>query len=351
MEQTWFEMPEIRRRRLATAVWIPLRCAHKIGEVGQIGHLGYRTEFYGVGTLAVPLAQKAAAEKLEWMDVGISHAHAGAIDNGRYVPADVFEDRDVTGIHLALEQRGTSLDPRVWHLHQDFVTTLGLKREGDVWVRPEEDYTDVARFTRNEDGLPRLLEVRAAYLRDYLCARGMALYVTSYRSRMVVLENVLHIKWPDPHIVTDGMDHWEGRISEIAPGRHPFGSSTAVFHIARTDVDPEEDVPIFEFPTDDSVKSKSWTVEHKGQKLYQVHGELWRNEWIEPASSSPIVRGDKTPSTVSFIVDAEGKKEDATTLVKGSRWLWFRPQVMMSLAHRRGGTVPTFIPPGAPGIR
>ena len=340
MEQVWFEMPEIRRRKLANAVWIPMRCVDNIQETGRIGHVGYRSEFYGVGSVAVPLVQRAAAQELEWSDIAIAHSHAGVIQDGRYIPADVFEDRDVTGICLVLEQRGTKLDPSEWHLHQDFVITLGLKREGEIWVRPEEDYIDVVHLRRNDDGSPRLLEVRAEHLRDYLCAHGMALYITSYRDRSVVLNNAAHIRWPeDPYVVNEGMDRWEGRVSEIAPGGMPYGSTTAVFHTSRTDVDPEVDVPAFDFPTDNNVQSKSWTVEHKEEKLYRIEGELWRNEWIDPASSSPRVKGDKAAPTVSFIVDAEGKQENANTLVQGRRWLWFRPEVMSSLAHRRGGAL------------
>jgi hypothetical protein len=119
----------------------------------------------------------------------------------------------------------------------------------------------------------------------------------------------------------------------------PFGSKTAVLRVARSDVDAEEDVPTFDLPQEGNVASSSWTVEHTGDKLYRVEGELWRNEWVDPAASSPLVRGDKRPSTVSFIVDAEGRREEASTLLHGRRWLWFRPDVMPTLAHRRGGSL------------
>jgi hypothetical protein len=68
-------------------------------------------------------------------------------------------------------------------------------------------------------------------------------------------------------------------------------------------------------------------------------GNCWRTEWIEPASQSPIVRRDEIPPTVSFITDAEGKQENRESLVGGGRWLWFLPEVMPALAHRRGGSL------------
>jgi hypothetical protein len=169
----------------------------------------------------------------------------------------------------------------------------------------------------------------------------MALYATSYRNRIEIVEDASHIFWQENFIQeVDDKDRWEGRVVELHEGGMPYGEKTAIFHMARTDVDLEEDVPTMEgLPTDDKVTSKSWTKEHSGRKLYLVEGELWRNEWIEPASKSPIVRGDKTPPTVFFIIDAEGKKENRETLIEGGRWLWFRPEVIAALVHRRGGSL------------
>ena len=340
MNQEWFEMPEIRRRALKEAVRIPLRAIHQIEKVGKYGYEGYKEEMYCVGSVAFPLGDKAEVEKLGWSEIGIAASHAGYIQDKEYIPCNVYQhygDSPV-GEHLVLDQRGNSIEPAVWHLSQDFVTTLGLKREGNVWVRPEEGYIEVARIHEKEDGSPYLLEVRASHLRDYLCAREMGLYITSYRDRVEIVSDASHFAWPDnPATYKDGMDRWEGRIGEIHEGGNPFGESMAVFHVGRTDVDAEEDVPNYQFPTDDNVESKRWTKKFEGKKLFMIEGELWRNEWIAPASSSPIIRGDRMPPTVFFVTDAEGKQESRDTLASGSRWLWFRPDVVMDLAHRRGG--------------
>ena len=340
MEQEWFEMRAIRRRKLASAVWIPLRTIDRIEDTGNFGHLGNRLEFFGVGTLAVPTESKDEIQKLGWSDIGISHNHFGCVEEGKYIPSDVSEGyrAKYTGLHLVLDQRGNSAELSEWHLHQDFVITLGLKREGDSWIRPDEGYIEVARLSKSDEGAPRVIEVRASHLKDYLCARGMGLYVTSYREHSEVVEDVKHISWPqNPHIETDEGDRWEGRIVEIHEGGMPFGSETSISHVSRTDVDPLEDVPILGQPTDDNLKSESWITKDSGRKLYRVQGELWRNEWIDPASTSPIVRGDEIPPTVFFIVDSEGNQETKKTLEAGSRWLWFRPEVMSTLTHRRGG--------------
>ncbi|MFA4957774.1 MAG: hypothetical protein WC556_12465 [Candidatus Methanoperedens sp.] len=341
MEQNWFEMRDIRRRKLASAVWIPLRAIDRIEDIGKFGHLGNQSEFFGVGTLAVPTESKDEMHKLSWSDIGIMHNHCGCVEGGKYIPSDVDEGyrAKYTGLHLVLDQRGNSAELPEWHLHQDFVITLGLKREGDSWIRPDEGYIEVARLSKSNKGAPRKLEVRASHLKDYLCARGMGLYVTSYIDRSEVVEDVKHISWPqNPHVEADAGDRWEGRIDEIHEGGMPFGEETAVFHFARTDIDPLDDVPtLLGLPTNDNLKSESWTKKDSGRKLYRVQGELWRNEWIDPASKSPIVRGDEIPPTVFFIVDSEGNQETKMTLDAGGRWLWFRPEVMATLAHRRGG--------------
>src|SRR5713101_359124 len=52
-------MLEIRRRRLEGAVWIPLRASSRTDEAGEFGRAGYKSVFYGVGTLAVAVGAKA----------------------------------------------------------------------------------------------------------------------------------------------------------------------------------------------------------------------------------------------------------------------------------------------------
>ncbi len=276
------------------------------------------------------------------MHVGIGNEHRPYVESGRYVPSDVYEHHsgEMIGIPLVLQQRTNCEEVRVWHLHQDFVIALRLLGENDTWVCPDEGYIEVARLLRYPDGRPYLLEVRAEHLRDYLCARNMSLYVTSYRSREAVVEDASHISWQDnPATEISDMDRWEGRVVAIHEGGRGYGAETAVFHVARTDVDPGEDVPTFDFPSDDSVSSKSWVVKDKGRKLFYVQGELWRNEWIDPGELSPRIREDEIPSTVFFITDAAGKRESKHTLVRGSRWLWFRPAAIMALSHRRGGSL------------
>ncbi len=198
MNQDWFEMQQVRQRKFDTTVWIPLRASRSTSS-GESGRLGYKDEFFGAASIAVPVNQKTQAETLDWSTVGLSLSHCGYVEGDRYKPADVFEGyrQDLNAVALALEQDGNSDELAEWHLHQDLAITLKLKREGDKWLAMNEAYIEVARLIRDEEGGPKLLEIRAEFLKDYLCARGMALFISSYRSRIEIVADAAHINWTE----------------------------------------------------------------------------------------------------------------------------------------------------------
>ena len=47
MDQKWFEMPDVRKRKLNSAVWIPFRASQKLVASGHRGHCGFREEYFG----------------------------------------------------------------------------------------------------------------------------------------------------------------------------------------------------------------------------------------------------------------------------------------------------------------
>jgi len=340
MEQSWFEMADVRRRRYANAVWVPLRASQILGKAGRCGSVGFIEEYFGAGCLAVPTEMIEEAKQLEWMEIGVVHDHNVYVQDGRYLASDRYEklSGQLIGIPLVLEQRLTNAETLVWHLHQDLVIALGLLKECDVWVCPGEGYIEVVRLERDKDGGPLLLEIRSEFLVDYLCARGMALRISSYRSRREIVQDASHISWPDSNLCQETEEErWEGGVGSISEGGMPYGSQTAVLHISRTDVDAAEDVPILGFPTEESSESQSYRIKHGGMKLYLVQGEYWRNEWIAPGTSSPRVRRDDVSAFTQFITDTQSTLESKKTLIHGIRWLWFKPDVIATLAKMRGG--------------
>jgi hypothetical protein len=342
MNQEWFEMHKIRRRRFADRVWIPLRSVHEIERNGEYGYMGFRKEFFGVGSVALPKDKKEISEKLGWDNLGISYCHVPSFRSGVYVPCDIYEERslELRGISLVLDQRTSSDEIPEWHLHQDLVISLGLMREDDFWLCPSEGYIEVVRLTRSLNSEPCLIEIRSEFLGDYLCARQMALYITSYRNREEVVEGASFIDWENGKKIEElEKGQWEGRILPIHEGGMPYGRKLGLLHVSRTDVDDEEDVPTLGLPIDESVSTESSKIEFSGKKLCVIEGELWLNEWIDPAEHSPRVRGDRLPANVFFITDTAGRKESGDKLIYGRCWLWFKPDVIMALINRRGGSL------------
>jgi len=77
--QSWFEMPEIRKRFFDKSVWIPLKERSVLLREGGFGYLGYIEEYLGVNSIAVPLSQRPEAEKLGWTDIGTRSPNRGYI--------------------------------------------------------------------------------------------------------------------------------------------------------------------------------------------------------------------------------------------------------------------------------
>ena len=267
------------------------------------------------------------------------HDHCGSAYSGRYVAADEYDDKQLKGaIPLVMSQSGNSAEPRTWHIHPDFVITLKLKREGNVWVAMDEDYIEVVRLKLDEDNSPRLLEVRAEHLKDYLCARRMALRISWYREREEVMEAQPAFNWPEPDDNYKDGELWQGRISTIHEGGEPFGGSMRVMHLTRPNLDFDEDVPRIGISDDTATSSFTRKLSEK-RKLYRVAGEVWRAEWVEPGARSTRIRGDEPHPPISFVVDAAGKKQIAKSLIGSGSWLWFKPEVIPALIDRRGGSL------------
>lgn len=339
--QEWFEMADLRRRRFATAVWVPLRASETIDPQGEYGQPHSREELFCVGSIAFPPASRAQAEMLGWSDLGLMHSGGPyAFKDKPYKPAEVYQynDGEDLGVEFIFEQSVSGHVP-VWHINPDIILALRLVEEGDLLVRPEEGYIDVIRRRRDSSGKVVAIEIRNEFLRDYLAARGLALRVAYYRQRMAVLTEQPAFNWPSGHIEDcRPHDRFETRIFEVDETGGAFGAGVAVLHAWRTDVDSEEDVPVFGPESDSNTDFRSTRYTRGGMKFFRVEGELWREEWIEPADKSERVRGDPPSDQVFFVVDAGGSKQPSTLLDDEGigRYLWFDPHVVATLLSRRG---------------
>lgn len=343
MDKTWFEMKEIRKRRMSNAVWLPLRVSDRMTHEGTYGYVGYKEEFLGVGSVAFPMEYREKAKSLNWMEIGLRHSQGVWASSDYYKPAEVYqyEDKVDLGIDLVLVQTFDADVPNIWHLNQDLVFALGLLREGDEWICPDEDFCVVARLRNDGDGHPVSLEIRNEFLRDYLCARNMFLRTSLYRSRKMIVGDPAEAGSPKEEKLEKADDRFELRVTSLVEGGRFGGGSYAVFNVSRTDIDPDEDVPLPGPESDSNTDYRSWTGEDKGRQIYCISGELWRDEEIEPGEQSPRIRRDRVPTGIHYIVDAAGTRLPSEDLDDESnpRWLWFRPEVVPALTKRRGGTL------------
>jgi hypothetical protein len=334
--QQWFEMPEYRRRNFAEAVWIPLRAAE------TMHNLDGTEELFCCGSVAFPPDKRAEAQRLGWSELGLMHNGGPcALRDHPYKPAEIYQrnDGEDLGIDLVFEQYPGGGQSTIWHINQDLILALNLIQEGGSWVRPDEGFIEVIRQRRNEEGRIIAIEIKREFLRDYLAARGLALRLAYYRQRNVTETDRSHIDWPSEGLSDERPHHrFKAHVFEVDETGGPYGATTALFEVWRTDVDFGVDVPVFGPETDANSDGRSTHFKRAGRKLFRIEGELWREEWIEAGERSERVRRDEPVETFSYIIDAAGTRESHRVLDNEDigRWLWFDPRVVLTILARRG---------------
>jgi hypothetical protein len=337
IDLNWFNLRNWIKRTYAKSVWVPLSLWSTNRE-GKFNNIGFQEIFEGVHSIAVPIERREQGERYSWQDSSDSRPWA---EKDFYKPSDIYctsQEEDV-GIRLVLRQSVAGEVEPVWHLHQDFVIALDLLREGDNWVRPAEGHIAVARLRLASDGKTNGIEVRSEFLRDYLCARNLALRLATYRQKAAVLEHLGDINFPAGGVLSEiEGGRLEERAWPIDNSGSPFGSSVAVFKMSRNDVDVEADIPLMGPEDNENVESSSWSFIRDNGRMWHISSEFWRDEWIEPALKSPRVRNDHVPSHVTYIVEADGARMNADELNDEDigRWLWFDPGIVNSVLSKRG---------------
>lgn len=336
MEKAWTEFRRSLKRPYSKRVWVPL-AVWKSRKSKEFPNEGYSASFEGAHSLVVPLANREWGERYSWSD---NHEHLPWATKEFYKPADSYShnDQDIMGFRLALRQTFPDRDD-YWHLHHDFVIAFGLAREGNSWVRPSENFEEVARYIIDHTGAICGIEAKAEFLKDYFCARDCALRIASYRDfDMVVRGNEIPSDFEGPLNEEFEGGRLEFRTMDIDDAGHPAGSGVAVFRMSRTDVDPDEDVPELGPESPANTDGESWSFKRGEKVKTRLLGDFWRDEWLEPGNHSVRVRWDEVPTQVSFIVSSDAERLSADELDSEDigRWLWFKPTVILNLTARRG---------------
>lgn len=339
MNEAWILQTSEIRRPFARATWIPLRASQSDEQLG-VKDVGYVSDLFACGSVAFPKQHRELAEGLGWSDIGIGHTVAPyAYADGHYSSIDEYQynDKEPVGVNLVFEHPQPVVGGRQWILNPDLVVALRLIKEGPNWVRPEEDFTVVARETVDSDGDHRLIEIKREFLMDYLAARNLSLRLSYYRQRVENVSSFEDSPYAKLSEVSDQRDggRYELRIRELDA---VFGGSWASFRMWRTDVDEEEDAPVMGPENNDNTASESSKGYRSGYPGVRVEGEFWRDEWIDHQGKSTRVRGDVDQNLPHFIVDTDGTRKPSAELDDEDigRWLWFRPSVVNELLTHRG---------------
>lgn len=339
MSKDWILQKKETRRTFSKSTWIPLRASLK-NESGNIKNISYRNEFFGCGSVAFSPENREIADKLSWGDIGLSKTIAPyAYEDGFYstIYDYQYNDKEPIGVHLVLELPLPVVGGRQWILNPDLVAALRLIKEGNNWVRPEENFVVVAREILDENGEQCCIEIKREYLLDYLAARNLALRLSYYRQRV---ENVASLE-------TSNYAGIEGHQEERDGGRYEllvrdindvFGGNWAMLRAWRTDVDEEDDAPVMGPETNENTDYESSQGQKDGYKGVRVEGEFWRDEWIDHQETSTRVRGDADRNLPQFIVETDGARLASSELNNEDvgRWLWFRPSIVSELLELRG---------------
>lgn len=339
MDKDWILQQKETRRTFSKSTWIPLRQSSD-NEQGNVKDVGYTNEFFGCGSVAFPPENREVAESLSWGEIGIGTTIAPyAYEDGYYSAIDEYQynDKDPIGIHLVLELPLPVVGGRQWILNPDLVAALRLIKEGEQWVRPEENFVVVAREVLDKDGEQRSIEIKREFLLDYLAARNLSLRLSYYRQRVenvATLETSQYANLESHQEKRDG-GRYELLIREI---NDVFGGDWAMFRAWRTDVDEDEDAPVMGPETDENTDYEKSQGRKGGYKGVRVEGEFWRDEWIEHQGISTRVRGDADKNLPSFIVDTDGTRLASVELDNEDvgRWLWFRSSIVNELLDLRG---------------
>lgn len=339
MNQDWILQNKETRRTFSKSTWVPLRASIN-DEKGNCKYIGFVSEYFGCGSVAFPSEHREIAEKASWSDIGIGcTAQPYAYEDGYYSSIEQYQwnDKEPIGVHLVFEHPQPVVGGRLWILNPDLVVALRLIKEGNNWVRPEENFVVVAREVLDEKGEQSLIEIKREFLLDYLAARNLSLKLSYYRQRVEnvpTLEDTEYVGLEDHQEERD-----DGRYELLIRNLNDiFGGSWAMFRAWRTDVDEEEDAPVMGPETNENTDYESSEGNKSGYDGVRVEGEFWRDEWIEHQGISKRVRGDTDTNLPQFIVETDSTRIASSDLNNEDvgRWLWFRSSIVNELLGLRG---------------
>lgn len=337
----WFEFGNVIRREVKDGVWVPLWWHQSLTPNLPRAEIGYYEDFVFLNAVIVSPEFKDEVMNRECSDFNPVNGNRSQRWDAEYIRADTVYDNGyapVAEYAVLYQEFGRKMMPQVY-LNQDVIFALGLVKEGNNWIRPDDGYETVVKESCDGTGEVFKVEIKARYLKDYLCARRKCLSICSFYERSAIFGNKPGFDWPHPGEISKQISDyckWAGYMQPMDEDGKVFPGSVHVMTSGYKEIHPEDDVPSFNpLKESDQMYSESKVLEGKPVTRYRVVSELRRFEWMTPGKTSVVV-GDDDEESLSFYADADGGMKTGDELEYPPQWLWFRNDVINRVLQYRG---------------
>lgn len=334
----WLLQTKETRQYFEKSTWVTLRASNHQKQ-GEYREICFVEEYFGCYSVAFSPEHKERASELTWSQFGGMEVLPYAYDDGHYSPIEEYEigDKEPVGVNLIFNHPQPVIGGNKWIINPDLIVALRLIKEGNNWVRPEENFVIVIQEELDSDGNHISIRIKREFLLDYLAARNLSLRLSYYRQRV---ENVDNLSTSPYFSLQNTQEERDGGRFEILI-RHLndiYGGGWSMFRVWRTDIDENDDAPLMTEETDQNTAYEQKQGYESGYVGIRVESEFWRDEWIEHKNQSIRIRGDNDLNLPSFIVETDGSRLASEKLNNENvgRWLWFRTGIINELLNCRG---------------
>ena len=268
--QSWFEMVDVISNRHGDGEWTIL-WAYEVVRTGKEFSAPYCEEIFRVRSIFAPMTNKQELFSV-WYDIDTDNVFP-CVDRKHYCkPGTYYFDSSLGreageyGVYSYMTAHGETSELII---NPDFVAALGLVKHEDSWLKPSECGKEVIKIERNKENKIVRISVRTELLKDYLCARGMGLYVEEFRHRQEQDFDGNQIDWTrSPYI--------EEKVARDGNGRYEWKG----WMFKHTDEHSWDDVQ--------TVKGIILSL----PSYYRIEGQLWKQFWVNPGELSSRVADD-----------------------------------------------------------
>lgn len=309
-KQQWFEMSDVISDRHGDGEWT-LLWAYEVVCTGKEFSAPYCEEIFRVRSIFAPMTNKMELFSV-WHDIDSDNVYP-CVDRKHYCKPGTYyldssrgREAGEYGVYSYITARGETSELII---NPDLVAALGLVSREDSWVRPSECCKEAIKIERNKEDRIVRISVRTELLKDYLCARGMGLYVEEFRHRQEQDFDGNQINWTRSPCI-------EEKIARDGNGRYEW-KGWMFKHTGEHSWDDVKTVkgPILSLPS-----------------YYRIEGQLWKQFWVNPGPLSPRVADDKLG--LEFYVKPSGERHSISPLDDdkyGHIYLFFNAGIVRKL--------------------